>query len=271
MDSASAAKLGVVATCAPSADAAPTVKIRASMRAVRSAIVWPVIVLATVAFGVPAIFAALLPPRGDWFLRFARGWARTLLAVAGVRVRVLHPERLDRSRSFVVVANHESFCDILVLLANLPMQVRFLAKRSIFRVPVLGWSIAAAGFIAVDREDRSRGTETVDAALRRLSGGRSVVIFPEETRTRTGDLLPFKRGAAHLALRSGLPILPIALAGTFRVLRRGSLLIAPGPVAMSVGDPIEVSGRTLRDREAVTRVARENVQSLREEARREVA
>jgi 1-acyl-sn-glycerol-3-phosphate acyltransferase len=241
------------------------------MRAIRSAIVWPIIVLATVAFGVPAIFAALLPPRGDWFLRIARGWARTLLAVAGVSVRVLHSERLEPGRSFVVVANHESFCDILVLLANLPMQVRFLAKRSVFRVPVLGWSIAAAGFIPVDREDRSRGTETVEAALRRLSGGRSLVIFPEETRTSTGDLLPFKRGAAHLALRSGLPILPVALAGTFRVLRRGSLVITPGPVAMSVGSPIEVSGRALRDREAVTRAARDEVGVLRAEARRAVA
>jgi 1-acyl-sn-glycerol-3-phosphate acyltransferase len=241
------------------------------MRALRSAIVWPVIVLATVAFGVPAIFAALLPPRGDWFLRFARGWARTLLAVAGVRVRILHPERLDRGRSFVIVANHESFCDILVLLANLPMQVRFLAKRSVFRVPVLGWSIAAAGFIPVDREDRTRGSETVEAALDRLSGGRSVVVFPEETRTSTGDLLPFKRGAAHLALRSGLPILPIALAGTFQVLKRESLLITPGPVAMSVGNPIEVSGRSPREREAVTRTARDEVRALRAEARRAVA
>jgi 1-acyl-sn-glycerol-3-phosphate acyltransferase len=241
------------------------------MRAVRSAIVWPLIALATVAFGVPAIFAALLPPRGDWFLRFARGWARTSLAIAGVSVRVLHSDRLAAGRSFVIVANHESFCDILVLLAHLPMQVRFLAKRSVFRVPVLGWSIAAAGFIPVDRGDRSRGAETVEAALRRLSGGRSVVIFPEETRTRTGDLLPFKRGAAHLALKSGLPILPVALAGTYRVLKRGSLVITPGAVAMSVGDPIEVSGQTMRDRETITRAARDEVQALRAEARRAVA
>lgn len=241
------------------------------MRVLRSIVVWPIIVLATVAFGVPAIFAALLPPRGDWFLRFARGWARTLLAVAGVSVRVLHADRLEAGRSFVIVANHESFCDILVLLAHLPMQVRFLAKRSVFRVPVLGWSIAAAGFVPVDREDRSRGTGTVEAALRRLSGGRSVVIFPEETRTRTGDLLPFKRGAAHLALRSGLPILPVALAGTFQVLRRGSLTIQPGPVAMSVGNPMEVSGHSPRDREAVTRAARDEVRNLRAEAQRAVA
>ena len=102
------------------------------------------VLVLTLLFGVPAIFAALVPPRGDWFLRFARGWARSILAVAGISVRVLHREKAGRGKSVIVVANHESFCDILVLLATLPMQVRFLAKRSVFRVPVLGWSIAAA-------------------------------------------------------------------------------------------------------------------------------
>ena len=94
---------------------------------------------------------------------------------------------------------------------------------------------------------------------------------PEETRTRNGDLLPFKRGAAHLALKSGLPILPVALAGTFRVLRRGSLLITPGRVVLSIGEPIEVAGRSVRDREEVTRTARAEVEALRDEAQREVA
>lgn len=237
------------------------------MRAIRSAIVWPLIFLATALFGIPAIFAALLPPRGDWFLRFARGWARTLLALAGVRVRVKNRGRLARDRSFVVVANHESFCDVLVLLAHLPMQVRFLAKRSVFRVPILGWSIAAAGFIPVDREERSRSAAAVEAALRRLQGGRSVVVFPEETRTRSGELLRFKKGAAHLALKSELPILPLGLAGTFRVLPRGTFLITPGPVVLAVGDPIETGGRSPRERTALTEETRERVLALREEAR----
>lgn len=237
------------------------------MRAIRSGVVWPLIFLATALFGIPAIFAALLPPRGDWFLRFARGWARTLLAIAGIRVTVKNPERLPTDRSFVVAANHESFCDVLVLLAELPMQVRFLAKRSVFRVPILGWSIAAAGFIPVDREERSRSAAAVEAALARLRGGRSVVVFPEETRTATGELLPFKKGAAHLALASGLPILPLGLAGTFRVLPRGTLVITPGPVVLAVGDPLETEGRTRRDRAALTEELRERVLALREEAR----
>ena len=167
----------------------------------------------------------------------------------------------------MVAANHESFCDILVLLATLPMQVRFLAKRSVFRVPVLGWSIAAAGFVPVDRGDRSRGAATVEAGLRKLAGGRSLVIFPEETRTRDGELLPFKRGAAHLALKSGLPILPAGVAGTFRILPRDSWEIRPGPVVVSIGEPIEVAGRDVRERDAVTEEIRKAVLVLRDEAR----
>ena len=225
------------------------------------------VLVLTLLFGVPAIFAALVPPRGDWFLRFARGWARSILAVAGISVRVLHRDRSQKGKSVVVVANHESFCDILVLLATLPMQVRFLAKRSIFRVPVLGWSIAAAGFVPVDRGDRARGAATVGIALHRLRGGRSLVIFPEETRTREGELLAFKRGAAHLAVKAGLPLLPIGLAGTFRVLPRGSWEIRPGPVRVSVGEPIDVLGRTLRDRDAVTEETRGAISALRKEAR----
>src|SRR6516165_2399946 len=111
------------------------------MAVLRSTLAWTGAVLATVLFGIPAIFAAFVPPRGDWFLLFARGWARTVLFLCGISVRLLHGERLRQATSVIVAANHESFVDILVLLARLPLQVRFLAKRGVFRVPILGWSI----------------------------------------------------------------------------------------------------------------------------------
>ncbi len=237
------------------------------LRAVRSAATWLGIAVATLLFGLPAIAAAVLPPRGDWFLHFARGWARTILFFAGIPVRLVHPERLAAGRGCVVAANHESFADILVLLASLPLPVRFLAKRTIFRVPVLGWSIRAAGFVPVDRGDRARGTTAVEAALKLLKAGRCLIVFPEETRTRTGGLLPFKPGAALLALRSGAPLLPLGVAGTRRALPPGSFAIRSGPVALAVGPPIVVSGRTARDRDEVTRQLREAIENLREEAR----
>ena len=235
-------------------------------RAVRSFAVWTGITISTVAFGLPAIVAAFIPPRGDWFLHFARGWSRTILFFSGVRVRVLHPERLPPARGLVVVSNHESYADILVLLANLPLSVRLMAKRSVFRVPVLGWSIRAAGFVPVDRGIRSRGAATVEAALKLLKRGRSIVLFPEETRTRDGELLPFKPGAALLALRSGFPLLPVAVAGTRRVLPRGTLDMTPGRVVLSIGEPIPVAGRSVRERDELTREARHAISSLRDEA-----
>ncbi|MFN2386653.1 MAG: lysophospholipid acyltransferase family protein [Thermoanaerobaculia bacterium] len=240
------------------------------MRTARQILIWTGVVVLTVTFGVPSILAAFIPPRGDWFLLFARGWARSILRIAGISVRVLHSGRLDPARSYVVVSNHESFCDIPVLLATLPMSLRFMAKRSIFGVPVLGWSIAAAGFIPVDRGERSRGAATMDAALRRLRGGRSVVIFPEETRSANGSLLPFKQGAALLALRSGLPLLPFGIAGTRRILPKGSWRISGGPVVLCAGSPLGVEGRRPSDRRDLTRRLQAEVESLREEAAREL-
>jgi 1-acyl-sn-glycerol-3-phosphate acyltransferase len=236
------------------------------MKRARAAVLWAVIGLLTLAFGIPAIFAAYLPPRGNWFLRFARGWSRSILRVSGISVEVLHPERLPRRGSFIVAANHESFADVVVLLACLPLQVRFLAKRSIFRVPVLGWSIAAAGFVPVDRGDRSGSAATVAAALSRLESGRSLVIFPEETRSRDGDLLPFKKGAALLAAKTGRPVLPLGLAGSRGILPRGRLTMAPGRIVVCPGEPIEAGGASPSDRRDLNERLRERVAALRDEA-----
>jgi len=240
------------------------------MHVLRSLAVWLGIAVATAAFGLPAMFAAFLPPRGDWFLLFARGWARTILAFSGISVRVLHGERFHPGKSVVLVSNHESFADILVLLARLPMQTRFLAKRGVFRVPILGWSIRAAGFVPVDRGDRVASLATVEAALARLEKGRSLVVFPEETRTRTGELLAFKKGAALLALRSGLPIQPIGIAGTRRILPRGTWNMMPGRVVVAIGEPISVEGRSVKDRSAVTETIRQAIVELRDEATQEI-
>jgi 1-acyl-sn-glycerol-3-phosphate acyltransferase len=242
-----------------------------AMSQLRSLAVWVVICAATIVFGLPAIPLGLVPPRGEWFLRLARGWSRVILAASGVSVRVLHPERIDSSRSFVVAPNHESFYDIVVLFAALPLSLRFLAKRNLFRIPILGWSMAAAGFVPVDRGEPGRSAATIETGLARLRHGISLVVFPEETRTRTGELLRFKAGAALLALRSGLPLLPVGIGGTFRIQRRGGFRITPSAVALAVGEPIPVDDRAARERGALTEALRERVAALRQEAREAVA
>lgn len=236
------------------------------MRFLRSLGIWIVISVATILCGLPAIPLGLLPPRGKWSMQMGRVWARTILAASGVKVRVLHPERWKTDTSFVITPNHESFYDILVLYASLPMPIGFMAKRNLFRLPILGWSMAAAGFVPVDRGQR-RGATAVDVALRRLQGGHSLIVFPEETRTRDGELLAFKGGAALLAIRSGLPLLPLGIGGTFRIQRRGAFTITPSEVALAVGEPIAAVGLSARERGALTEQLRAAVASLREEAR----
>ena len=236
------------------------------MAILRSLGIWAVTILSTIIFGALAVPLALLPGGAESFRRLSRGWSGLILRASRVSVRVLHPERLAGGGRFVIASNHASFYDVPVLFTALPMPVRFLAKRTLFRVPFLGWSMAAAGFIPVDRGDSSHGREVLDTALSRMEGGRSLVVFPEQTRTRTGELSRFKSGAAVFAIKAGLPILPIGIAGTYRVHRRGDFRVTPGPVVVAVGMPIDVAGRSTRDRAAVTDRLREAIASLCDEA-----
>ena len=237
------------------------------MRPLRSLFAWIVIVGATIVFGIPSIFAAFIPPRGDWYLLFARGWARTLLFATGVRVEAHGTEEIDPTASYIYFVNHESFYDILVLFACLPGQIRFLAKQSLFYLPVLGWSMAAAGFVPVDRADRKRAAASLEKAAKKIQRGKSLIIFPEQTRTKTGELLPFKKGGVLIALKTGNPILPVGLAGTFSIIRKGSFFLSPGPVAVEIGGPIPTAGKSVGDRDALLEESRNAIQELREKAR----
>ena len=237
------------------------------MRFLRSLFAWFVIVGATILFGIPSIFAAFVPPRGDWYLLFAREWARTLLFATGVKVRAAGREKLDPGASYVYFANHESFYDILILFAHLPGQIRFLAKRGLFFLPILGWSMAAAGFVPVDRSNRKRAAASLEKAARKLKRGNSLIIFPEQTRTKTGELLPFKKGGVLIALRTGHPIVPVGISGTFPILKKGSFYLTPGPAAVEIGDPIPTAGKTVADREELLEASRKAVLELREKGR----
>ena len=154
-----------------------------------------------------------------------------------------------------------------MLFAYLPGQIRFLAKQGLFYLPFLGWSMAAAGFVPVDRFDRKSAAASLEKAAKRLKRGKSLIIFPEQTRTQTGELLPFKKGGVLIALKTGHPIVPVGLAGTFPILKKGSFFLTPGPVAIEIGDPIPTAGKTVANREELLHASREAVLRLREKAR----
>jgi 1-acyl-sn-glycerol-3-phosphate acyltransferase len=185
--------------------------------------------------------------------RFAKARARTLTWLLGVEVDVLGREHLAGGGPFVFAPNHQSHLDILVLLGFLPGRTRFAAKRELWRHPVVGAVLDTLGMIPIEREHPERA---VDALNRASKTPESVVVFPEGTRSRTGELLPFKKGAFVLAIASGLPIVPVVCRGTRRLMPRGSRLqVVPGRVEIVIEAPVPTAGLGYDDRDALaTRV-----------------
>jgi len=182
-----------------------------------------------------------LPRGGRLFFFWARFWSRLLLLFSGVRVRAEHLAPLPRDKTYVFLSNHQSLFDIPVLLATLPLPARFLAKRELFRIPVFGWAIRIGGFIPVERGGKSAG-ESFRAAAERLRHGGSVLLFPEETRSTDGQLLPFKRGGFLLAQKAGLPMVPVGIRGTRQARAPKSFRIQPGRVLVRYGAPLDPVG-----------------------------
>jgi 1-acyl-sn-glycerol-3-phosphate acyltransferase len=219
--------------------------------------------------GAIALLVSWLPPRGNWVFGIARIWARSLLLASLVRVEARYAPELDPRASYVFLANHQSLFDIPTVLATSPGQVRLLAKRSLFRLPFFGWAMRAGGFIPVDRHDRSTARQSFAEAAARLRAGTSLLIFPEGGRSTTGDLMPFERGGFLLALKSGLPIVPVGIRGTRAVQRKGSWSIHPGRVEVRYGAPLPTADYGVRRKgeliaEVTRRVAELAAKSLPE-------
>jgi 1-acyl-sn-glycerol-3-phosphate acyltransferase len=199
------------------------------------------LVLGTLVLTLCALLTGWIPlPRGGRVFYFwASLWSRLLLLTSGVRWRVERLAPLDPRRAYVFLCNHQSLYDIPVLLVSLPLPARFMAKRELFSIPLFGWALRYGGFIPVDRGAARGARESFRAATARLARGRSVLLFPEETRSRDGRLLPFKRGGFLLAQKAGLPVVPVGIRGTLGVRTRDSYRIHPGRVLVRYGAPIE--------------------------------
>lgn len=209
----------------------------------------PAIILATIVFGTASLIVSFFDNTGTLQIRVARAWARTLLAVSGVRVHVEGLDRIDPSASYVFVANHLSYMDTPVALAHIPAQFRFLAKRGLFRIPFLGTHLSRAGHIPVPREDPRAAVKTLQAAAEALQRKKiSMLIFPEGGRSHDGILQPFKEGGAYIAIRAGVPVVPMVMIGTREILPLGGGIVLPGKVTLRVLPPIDTSQMTLKDR-----------------------
>ena len=206
--------------------------------------IWTILVAvaATLFFGSLAIIGCLILRKGNIGVVLGGMWSRIILRAAGIRIQYVGLENRAQNHSCVYIANHQSMVDIWALLPALPKMTRFVAKESLFRIPVLGWAIRAAGFIPIDRSNISKAMRSLEKAGAKIRAGHSVILFPEGTRSMDGRLRPFKKGAFHMALRARVPIVPVTIQGSFSRLRPGTLWITPGEVTVHFGDPIETAG-----------------------------
>lgn len=199
-----------------------------------------------------------------------RLWADSILRTSGVRTQVKGLENLPPG-NFVLCANHQSNFDPLVLFRHIERHFRYVAKAQLLKVPIFGYALKRAGNIFVDRQGGGGDRDILNEAVRAVRERVSVVFFAEGTRSDDGVLRPFKKGAAVMAIEAQVPLVPAAIAGTHRILEKGSAHIHPRPAALVIGRPIETAGMTLDQREALTERAHAEVARLLEEGNRLVA
>src|SRR5207237_7941308 len=191
-----------------------------------------------------------------------RAWARRILKGAGIEPRTERTETIDRQQRYIIVANHSSYFSIPCIFAAIPQPIRFMAKVSLFKIPIFGWALGRAGFIPIDRKNRRTAVRSFEQAIERIRKGNTIVVFPEEGRSRTREMRPFQRGGYLLALRSGLPILPVAIEGTYDVFPAGATRVKPGKVTIRVGCAIETAGLTVRDKDRLLEESRAQILAM---------
>jgi 1-acyl-sn-glycerol-3-phosphate acyltransferase len=218
------------------------------------------VALATVLLGLLVIGLSMLPDTARIIPRVARAWGRSILAVSGVRVRVLGRERIGSTAGFIFMANHQSNYDIPVLLGHLPVPFRWLAKAELFRIPIFGRAMRGAGYIPIERSKRPAAIESLREAAGIVRQGGSVMIFPEGTRSMDGTLKPFKKGGFIMAIEAGAAIVPVALRGTFDIMPKRRLLIRPRDVTLLIGAPIATAGYSLPTKEVLMDAVRNALQ-----------
>ncbi len=222
----------------------------------------PLCFLVTVALLIVSIALIPMDPRGDRRRALTPLWARCMLWICGIEVRVRGLEKLDGQRQYIFVSNHASWVDIAVLIASLPQHLCFLAKTELFRLPLVGTCLRRSRQIPIDRQHALAAASRLREAARILpQSGRSLVLFPEGTRSSNG-LLEFKIGAAYLGIQTGIPMVPAGLNGTCTLMPRGSAIIRSGTVHLCIGEPRQTEGLTHDSRGQLTQEMRRLVGDL---------
>ena len=212
--------------------------------------VW--IFVSTVVLGSYVIVATLLTRSGRTIDRVGRVWSRWIVRACGIDLRVEGLEHLRPGASYVLISNHLSNFDIWCTLGSLPITVRFVAKKELLRLPFFGQALALSDHLVIDRQNPEAAINKINAAAAKARDGIGILFYAEGTRSRDGKIHEFKKGGVSLALRSGLPIVPLTVSGTRKFLPRGCAVIRPGgQVRLVIGEPIPTTGVSYDQREAL--------------------
>ena len=216
---------------------------------VRALCVIPFALFLTLFISLATLLSTLVLRRNSASVQgLAAWWARSIASATGVSVVVEGRELLESGKPYIFAANHQSQFDIFALQGFLGVDFRWRAKKELFKVPIWGPAMRRAGYIPIDRSHGREALKSLDEAAQKIAAGTSVIIFPEGTRSKDGKLQDFKAGAMLLAIKSGVDIVPVAIAGTHAVLPKGKLLTTPGKVNIRIGKPIEMKEFRPRDK-----------------------
>ncbi len=218
----------------------------------------PAIILATIFFGIISFAASFFDPHERKQAWLAHVWAKTLLAASGIKVIVEGLEHIDPAGSYIFISNHLSYIDTPAILANISVQFRFLAKLGLFQIPLLGGHLKRGGHIPVPRSDPRGSVKTMQTAAEVIQKKKiSLLIFPEGGRSHDGVLKAFKEGGAYIAIKAGVPVVPMVLLGTQIVLPYGGGVVESGTVKLRILKPISTATMALKDRGMLTQRVRE--------------
>ena len=212
------------------------------MEALIGSVRFVVVVVISLAFGAAELLTMPFHGGGYLFHALARGWAHTVLFVCGVKLHTAGLENVDFTRSYVYVSNHASMFDIPAIIAGIPDQIRIVYKKELEIIPLFGWGLRWGSYIGIDRRKGSDAVRSLEEAAEKIRNGASVLLYAEGTRTLDGKLQPFKRGAFNLAVKAGVPVVPLIVNGSFHILRKRSVVIRPGRITLTLERPITING-----------------------------
>lgn len=225
----------------------------------------PLMTVVTIACGSLSLLVSFVDKRGGAQQRIARFWARAMVFLAGCSIRIRGAENLSKAPVAVYASNHTSYMDTPVIFASLPFQFRILAKKELWPIAFIGWYLDRSGQIPIDTVNPHSTLSSLGAGVKALRSGMSLFVFPEGRRTPDGELQPFLSGAAYLAIRAQVPLVPLALNGVYDLLPIHTRHLYPGELTLTTGEPIDTKGMTPRQTEQLTAQLRDAIQALRQQ------